>query len=325
MDEIRLVKPTAEYAAQIDEYRAEFPSGRLRVTADPDRIPGLDGLEDFPGVPEWLAYCDSMEGRVSWYMSLRPRDGRIVGFCCLRHRLEYDDDDPEFASHIGYSIRPSEQGKGYGREQLRLVLQKAREAGIGTVRLVCRDENTGSIRTILANGGVYVDTLHGEESGLTIHRYDIVTEEAAAELRVLSPQDREAVTALFVDVFTHEPWKDDWSDRTQLDAYIGDLTGQSNSLTLGYMEGRRLVGLAMGHVKHWYSGTEYCIDELCVARDRQGRGTGTAFLQAIEAWLRDHGICQIYLQTESNVPAFHFYRHRGFRELEGHVSFAKRL
>ena len=50
---------------------------------------------------------------------------------------------------------------------------KAREMGIGTVRLVCCDRNTGSIRTILANGGVYVDSVYGEESGLTVNRYDI--------------------------------------------------------------------------------------------------------------------------------------------------------
>ena len=154
---------------------AEFPSERMRVTYDPDRIPGMDHLEKYSSVSEWLEFCRSMEGKISWFMSVRNSDGKIVGFCCLRHKLEYDDDDPDFASHIGYSIRPSERRKGYAKEQLRLVLHEAHEMGIDTVRIICRDINEGSNRTITANGGVFVDSIYGEESGLTLNRYDITT------------------------------------------------------------------------------------------------------------------------------------------------------
>lgn len=91
----------------------------------------------------------------------------------FRHKLEYDDDDIEFASNFGYSIRPSERGKGYAKEQLRLGLQKAIAFGLDKVRIVCRDINIGSNKTILANGGIYVDTIHGEESGLNVNRYEI--------------------------------------------------------------------------------------------------------------------------------------------------------
>ena len=175
MDEIRLIRPTAAYAAQIAEYRAEFPSERMRVTLDPERIPGMDYLEDFGSVAEWLDFCEGQQGRISWYMAVRACDGKIVGFCCLRHRLEYDDDDIDFASHIGYSVRPSERRKGYAKEQLRLVLGEAAGLGIDTVRIVCRDINEGSNRTIIANGGRFVGSLYGEESGITVNRYDIST------------------------------------------------------------------------------------------------------------------------------------------------------
>ena len=174
MDELMLAEPNLTYAGQIEAYRAEFPRDRMQATADPDRIPGLDCLEDFDRVEDWLSFCVSQRGKISWYMAVRKSDGRIVGFCCLRHRLEYDDDDPDFASHIGYSVRPSERRKGYAKEQLRLLLQKAKEAGITRVRIICRDLNEGSRRTILANGGIYIDSIRGEESGMTIERYDIL-------------------------------------------------------------------------------------------------------------------------------------------------------
>ncbi|MBQ6510141.1 MAG: GNAT family N-acetyltransferase [Flexilinea sp.] len=173
MDELKLVFPAPEYAEQIREYRDEFPADRMRVTYDPERIPGMDYLENYEDISDWLSFCNSMKNRITWYMSIRPGDGKIIGFSCLRHKLEYDDDDPEFASHIGYSVRPGERGKGYAKEQLRLVLEKARELGIDPVRIICRDINEPSIRTILANGGRFIDSIYGEESGLTVNRYEI--------------------------------------------------------------------------------------------------------------------------------------------------------
>lgn len=81
----------------------------------------------------------------------------------------------------------------------------------------------------------------------------------------------------------------------------------------------------MGHIKHWFSGTEYCIDELCIAPEKQGKGIGTAFLKQIEDDIRRMGLKQIFLQTERDVPAYHFYLKNGFVELADHISFAKRL
>lgn len=145
------------------------------------------------------------------------------------------------------------------------------------------------------------------------------------ELKVLSLEDRKIITDLFTDVFTNEPWNDDWSDQAQLEAYITDLTGQSYSLTLGYFEGDRILGLSMGYIKHWYSGTEYIINEFCVDRHSQGKGIGTAFMKAIEAYLSGKGIRQIFLLTDKDVPAYTFYLHNGFTEQIGNVAFAKRF
>ena len=144
------------------------------------------------------------------------------------------------------------------------------------------------------------------------------------ELRRLTIQDRAILTGLFKDVFTNEPWNDDWSNAEQLDAYIADLTGQSNSLPLGYFDGDRLVGLSLGYVKHWYTGTEYCIDEFCVGRGLQGKGIGSEFMNAIEAYLSENGISQIFLLTDKDVPAYSFYQKNGFMELNGNVAFSKK-
>lgn len=173
MGEIRLIKPSVKYAEKIAEYRAEFPIERERVTYDPSRIPGMDYLEKYDNVLDWLQFCENISDKLTWYMSIRKSDSKIVGFIVFRHKLEYDDDNIEFASNFGYSVCPSERGKGYAKEQLRLGLQQAKEFGLDKVRIICSDINIGSNKTILANSGVYVDTIHGEISGLNVNRYDI--------------------------------------------------------------------------------------------------------------------------------------------------------
>ena len=65
----------------------------MRVTCNPTRIPGLDYLEKYDNVIDWLQFCEDMSGKLTWYMTIRESDGRIVGFVVLRHKLEYDDDD----------------------------------------------------------------------------------------------------------------------------------------------------------------------------------------------------------------------------------------
>ena len=74
-------------------------------------------------------------------------------------------------------------------------------------------------------------------------------------------EHRKLITDFFFNVFTKEPWNDDWSDTDQLNAYIEDLAGKVNSLSYGFFENdiiseETMLGLSMGSVKHWYRGTE---------------------------------------------------------------------
>ena len=145
------------------------------------------------------------------------------------------------------------------------------------------------------------------------------------DFKRIGVSETEIIKDLFTGVFAIAPWNDDWSDREQLDLYIHDLIGQNNSLTYGLFENGKLIGLSMGHIKHWYSGTEYYIDELCIQTDKQGNGIGTYFLKEIEKEIKELGMTQIFLQTGSNVPAYGFYQKNGFFELKELVSFVKRV
>lgn len=87
--------------------------------------------------------------------------GHALGFLNLRLRL--NDYLLEKGGHIGYSIRPSERGKGYAKESLRQGLQIAKEKNIHRVLLTCSIKNPASRVVILANGGQLEDIRHETE------------------------------------------------------------------------------------------------------------------------------------------------------------------
>ena len=107
--------------------------------------------------------------------------------------------------------------------------------------------------------------------------------------------------------------------------YINDLVGQGYSLTYGLFDDNELIGISLGYVKHWYSGTEYIINEFCIKTDRQGAGTGSFFIAEIEKAIKELGIKQIFLLTDSNVPAYKFYKKNGFVEEETTRPMVKRF
>lgn len=96
-------------------------------------------------------------------------DGRLVGGFNLRHNLK--GNLINHGGHIGYLIRPSERGKGYGSKLLKYALIEARKLEIDRVLVTCRCDNIGSERVILNNNGVYENDYYDEENGKTYKRY----------------------------------------------------------------------------------------------------------------------------------------------------------
>ncbi|MEK4294816.1 GNAT family N-acetyltransferase [Paenibacillus sp. FSL R5-0914] len=86
-------------------------------------------------------------------------DSYPVGVGKLRHSL--NDQLRKSGGHIGYSIRPSERGKGFGKIFLAELLKKAADLGIDKVMLTCEPNNVASRKVIEANRGI----LSGIEDG----------------------------------------------------------------------------------------------------------------------------------------------------------------
>ena len=116
---------------------------------------------------EWFESNQDQEMRINlpegWVPAIQlvafARDGQAVGFFNLRLRLS--DYLLEVGGHIGYSIRPSERGKGYAKETLRQGLQVAKEKNIEKTLVTCSVNNPARRAVILANGGLLEDVRNG--------------------------------------------------------------------------------------------------------------------------------------------------------------------
>jgi predicted acetyltransferase len=64
--------------------------------------------------------------------------------------------------HIGYCIRPTERGNGYGNIILMELLKKAKGNGIEEVLLTCDESNVPSRKVIEVNEGRLEEVCNGK-------------------------------------------------------------------------------------------------------------------------------------------------------------------
>ena len=133
------------------------------------------------------------------------------------------------------------------------------------------------------------------------------------------------IANLYQRAFMGEPWNDDWSDNTQLEEYIKDVSSYFKGINYGLVKDGKLVAVSLGSVRHWWEGTNYNIEEFCVDPTEQGNGLGTKFLEMIEEDIKKQGFAGIFLQTDEDKPSYRFYTKNNFKPLPVHISLYKNV
>lgn len=149
-----------------------------------DQFAGCMGLRDCSNVKEWIDICNLRKSAETCeqagtpvpsttYFAIRESDNKLVGVIDLRHHIDHPILGI-WGGHCGYSVRPSERGKGYAKEMLGLNIQNAKRMRIQKLLVVCDETNTASEKAILANGGVFEKYI--ETGGCRMKRYWINTD-----------------------------------------------------------------------------------------------------------------------------------------------------
>lgn len=171
MERLSLIRPAIEYADQIISYRQEFLDadssmdgcGSLRKLADPvdwlDQVSSLSNKETVPS--HWV--------QSTQFVYVKEPDKIIIGMIQVRHY--FNEFLERFGGNIGYSIRPSERRKGYATKMLFDCLPYCKQIGLDRVLITCLDNNEGSRKVILANGGVYESTVFEPGENVNLERY----------------------------------------------------------------------------------------------------------------------------------------------------------
>jgi len=175
-DIMKLIAPCPEYADEIWAFRAEI----LEKDVDnEDQFAGCMSLDSCRSAEEWIHICElrkseetcrevGTEVPSNTYLAIRQNDNRLVGIIDLRHHINHPILGT-WGGHCGYSVRPSERGKGYAKEMLRLNVKNAKKRGIEKMLVTCDSDNTASEKTILANSGVFESTINVD--GTEMKRY----------------------------------------------------------------------------------------------------------------------------------------------------------
>jgi predicted acetyltransferase len=102
------------------------------------KLPDGTVVPRLPGYRKWMwdgEFCGSIQLR--WSAS-----GELPSYCL---------------GHIGYSVVPWKQRRGYATRALALLLREARSHGLPHVEITTSPNNIGSQKVILANGGVLIE------------------------------------------------------------------------------------------------------------------------------------------------------------------------
>ena len=158
MDEIKLTMPSLEYGEDIFRFRQE-----LIEANDVDSFAGCGSLRKCTNITEYLNIiskwmsantCPDSNVPSDSYIAVRVKDNKIVGIIDFRHHIDHPILGL-WGGHIGYTVRPSERGKGIAKEMLRLNLQNCRDRNIEKVMITCSCDNHASEQVIVSNGGVF--------------------------------------------------------------------------------------------------------------------------------------------------------------------------
>lgn len=168
--EIKLIKPTLEYANDIMEYKKEFLQRG-------DSMDGCGNLRECSTAEEWITENELRESSKTLppdkvtstaYIAVRMSDNKIVGMINFRHHINHPILST-WGGHIGYSVRPCERKKGYATEMLRQVIINCKIYGLDKILVTCDKDNIGSKKAIITNGGLFEKDM--EVDGDTIERY----------------------------------------------------------------------------------------------------------------------------------------------------------
>lgn len=234
-------------------------------------------------------------------------DGRPAGIGRLRHYLSTAL--RESGGHIGYCIRPTMRGKGYGNIILEELLEKAREKNIPRALLTCNETNAASRRVIENNRGI----LEKAEDGHRLYWIGLAESTGVGEIHI---DDYDEIYAL-------------WGRTPGMGLSGAD--SQGNILRFlernkGLSFCRREKGPILGTILCGHDGRRGYIYHVTVAEEARGRGIGSELVEKSLLRLKEKGIDKCHLFVfKDNETGNAFWRSTGWEKRDDIFVYSKSI
>lgn len=140
---------------------------------------------------------------------------------------------------------------------------------------------------------------------------------------VLKESDLSKIVPMFIRYYNQYE-NGAWTETTAAKR-IHQVVTREDSYGLVLWDGAEAAGFAMGYFEQYDDGQAYDLVEIVLAKEYQGKGTGTAFMQELERRVKKMGALLIQLDSVNDEMHSHFYGKLGFQNCSNLVEKSKFL
>ena len=144
---MKLVYPSEKYLKSYQEAFEEYVKHNVNTYAFED-INRVDVVKKYYNYRKGINLKPNRVAQTIYWLVDRDK---FIGEIGIRHTL--NEALLNYGGHIGYGIRYSCWGKGYGTKMLSLALKKVKRMGLNKVLITCDNDNHSSAKVIENNGG----------------------------------------------------------------------------------------------------------------------------------------------------------------------------
>ena len=154
---MKLIKPSTAYAQSLESALKEFiqheVNGFWCIGGTPETINRyLENIQNMEEAKSTLL-GEKVKASTFWLID----NNEFIGHVNVRHNIP--GKLAEIGGHIGYAIRPSKYGQGYGTKILKLSLEEAKKIGLEKILITCDEDNLASRKIIEKNGGEFIQKI----------------------------------------------------------------------------------------------------------------------------------------------------------------------
>ncbi|MFA6861907.1 MAG: GNAT family N-acetyltransferase [Bacilli bacterium] len=138
------------------------------------------------------------------------------------------------------------------------------------------------------------------------------------QIRVLAEADLLDCSEVLIMAFKDKPWKEDWTNKEAFER-LKIIAGSANSFGLVAIDGKKIIGMALGREMIYCQRNEFWLDEFSLLPSYQHQGIAKKLFSSLKNELSKRNIQKLFLVTRRNYHCQTFYEQEGLTQSKDDV------